>query len=331
VSETPASDAEIPEPQAETPESETETPESDTGSFNLEFRGSALGVMPLHLFRLFALAALCVTLPFGLGRSVIEDAHRLFDPLGFGEPWRQLELAVGTLPFVGSGVVSLLLVVLFVTAHNWIWHYRLKNTWVHGEPIDYQGGCSPFASWASICLVLFSWGLLAPWVLSWSRRRLFRRCETRHGPLGFSGSGLGIASYGLLSMLSIPLTFLSFGLAWVLPRYLWLKWEQDNLVAPDVNGQACETEWEGSLVNYLKFVLLRWVLTLLTLGLLHPLAMTATWRWAAEHTRFTPKAPEPEGPGLRERLARLLPGAGDGSEVEPDPEPTQAPERRDPS
>jgi hypothetical protein len=241
------------------------------------------------MLRLLAMAGLCLTLPFGLGEGAVLQVREMFSPLGAKNPWPDMEAAISRLPLVSSGFVALLLLLLFVSASGWIKRYRFRNTWVHGEPLDYRSGCNPLAGWLSLCFIAISWGLATPWVLSWSRRRLYGRCHTPHGPLGFSGGGLAIAWYGLITLLFVPLGFVTLGLAWFVPRYLWLSWEQDNLVVPDVGGEPCETEWEGSMLGFGAFVAVRWLLTVFTLGLLHPWALTATWRWAAERTRFTPK------------------------------------------
>jgi hypothetical protein len=213
---------------------------------SLEFRGSALALLPLHLFRLLALAAFCLTLPSGLGRGAVGEVHGLLDPVGLGAPWREAESAMSALPLISNGVVGLLLVVLFLASTGWISRYRLRHTYAWGEPVVYQRGCNPFVGAFTLWLVMMTAGLASPWVLAWNRRRTYRRCESRYGPMGFAGGGLEIAWYGALSLLTVPFVFVSMGLIWVVPKYLWLRWEQGNLLVPTPRANRSRRRGRGA-------------------------------------------------------------------------------------
>jgi uncharacterized membrane protein YjgN (DUF898 family) len=182
-----------------------------------------------------------------------------------------------------------------------MWRYRVHNTELLATPLTYQpAGCNPLPSWFGFCLVLATFGLALPWVVAAAIRRRHACSRTPHGPLEFTGWGLGIAWYGVLSAFALPWVVATLGLLGIAVRYTWLRWEQDNLKVPVGEGRFRETTFEGTLFGYARRVIFGWLFTVLTLGLYRPWALVAAWRWTAEHTRFEEEEEQEAPPGAEQ-------------------------------
>ena len=283
--EPPADEPPADEPPADEPPAD-EPPADDAAGAAFSFQGKALKVLPLHLVRLAVLGALCLTLPFGLGQAAVLEVRAFFAPLGLAALWQGVEEAINVLPLISTGFVGLLLLVLWGKVKGWMLRYRISNTFLFGEPLEHRSSCNPLPSWIAFLALVFTLGLAAPWIFAWQKRGYYGACQSKHGPLVFNGSGLGIAWYGLLSFLSLPFVILTLGLAWIPIRFMWVRWEQSNLRVPDEKGELRPTRFTGTLLGYVRGAFVRWVLTIVTLGLHRPWGMVATWRWTAEHTEI---------------------------------------------
>jgi uncharacterized membrane protein YjgN (DUF898 family) len=103
--------------------------------------------------------------------------------------------------------------------------------------------------------------------------------------MDFMGTGKQVVGLLLLSALLLPLAIATLGLMGIPLAYAWARWEQHNLLVPDLSGRLRATSFTGSLGSYFAHSLVSWLLTILSLGLLRPWAVVRSWRWLDAHTR----------------------------------------------
>lgn len=257
------------------------------------FVGSGWQVFPLHLIRLLAAGGIALTLPFGLGAGVALEVRAFLTPLGLSGPWALVEQAIGLLPLASSGLVAVALWIVWTWVRAWLDRYRVEHTQLDEQPLQASAGCSPLPLVFAFLLLVGSLGLAAPWVMTWRKRRQVAGWKTPHGALAFQGSALGIASYGALSLLSVPFVVVTLGLAWIPMRFLWLRWEQSNLAVPTADGRLQPVVFEATLLGYVRRTTWRWACTIVTLGLYQPWAWIDAWSWTWSHTRLLEPSDSP--------------------------------------
>jgi hypothetical protein len=245
-----------------------------------QFEGSPLGLIPLLAIR-FALAAACVAaVVYAIAGSPLDPAT-----------WWVCEHGIRPLnvkwPLLWAAAGGLLLAVGF--AGTFVRRYRMNRTILFGKPV--QVG----ASIGSLVLNLFitaiilalTAGLGLPWLYARYRRSFYRSCRVsgREGALlDFRGSGEEVLGRFCLAVLLLPFAIATGGLLLGVISWMWLKWEQSNVIVPDRNGQMRPLRFTGTFGAYFGRWALGWMITLVTAGIYRPWAKVAEWRWVAEHT-----------------------------------------------
>jgi hypothetical protein len=234
---------------------------------------------PLYLRACLALA-LGAALAMALACAGFGPAAGLVRALGL-EPAVEPEIFWGT---------ALLLGLLIGTVGHSVRMYRLRHTTLFGSTLQYRPRAAAWL-WNPVVNVvgaLGTAGLAVPWLCARNRRVFYGEfaVPARNGkPLGFRGETRGLLKTALLTCLCAPLVVATAGWLRALPAWWWLRWEQSNLLVPDRYGRPARARFTGRFWPYFGRATLGWFLTLLTLGVYRPWAMTAEWRWAAAHTK----------------------------------------------
>lgn len=249
----------------------------------VQFTGTALGLIPILALRT-ALALACgAAVVYAVVGSSLDPAT-----------WWLIEHGVRPLsvktPYLWGAAGALLLLVFF--SGTFVRRYRLSNTVLYGKPLEVS------TSIGSIILNLFitvivlglTAGLGLPWLYSRYRRSLYRSTTMagRDGaPLDFQGAGEEVLGRFCLSVLLLPLGIATAGLGFAPIAWMWLKWEQSNILVPDRNGAMRRLHFNGTFGSWFSGWALGWLISLATAGLCRPWAKVAEWRWIAENSDLT--------------------------------------------
>jgi uncharacterized membrane protein YjgN (DUF898 family) len=96
----------------------------------------------------------------------------------------------------------------------------------------------------------------------------------------------GTLSFTVVTFVSIPLILLSLGLLAPAVSWIWLKWEQSNLLIPDKSGSLRETRFHATVGEYFGQLFVGQILILVTFGFYRPWAKVEEWRWIATRTHI---------------------------------------------
>lgn len=251
-----------------------------------EFNGSGrelLGLMILRTaVRIVFAVFLYLSLLRGLPDLMVPKIYRILrDVL----PPQVLTLRTEWLGLTAAGafVLNMMLTAALRT-------YRIRRTAVFGAALAYRPGClaSIFHPLANAVLLAVTVGLAAPWVVARNKRFFYRSCVVTGRPgqhLEFRGTGWQVLGLLLLTVVCLPFAVCTLGLGGLWLRYLWLAWEHNHIILPDVSGTPLACRFTGTFGEFFGHALANWLLTLITLGLYRPWGLCAQWRWEAEHTR----------------------------------------------
>jgi hypothetical protein len=249
----------------------------DPPKIHVEADGFSL--LPLLLLRLFFVAACCV---------VLVAAIAIFD-LG---PITRFAREHGIRPRIkGSALLgpAVLFLGMVGVSGSLIRHFRMHHTAMFGDYVTIRWGIGELLLNLLITAFLFplTLGLAWPWLHVRYRQSFYRNCRMparggRH--FGFQGTGGGVLGRFCLALLLLPLGIATGGFLLGLISWMWVKWEQSNLLVPDRKGEYRSVEFYGSVWGYLGRWMVGWLLTLLTAGIYRPWAKVSEWRWIAAHT-----------------------------------------------
>ena len=102
----------------------------------------------------------------------------------------------------------------------------------------------------------------------------------------FRGAGEEVLGRFCLSVLLLPLGIATGGLLLGVLSWMWIKWEQSNVLVPDRNGQMRRLRLNATFGAYYGRWALGWLLSVATAGLYRPWAKIAEWRWVADQTEI---------------------------------------------
>jgi hypothetical protein len=245
----------------------------------IHFEAEGFSLLPLLLVRLVIVAACGVTLVGAIAVSELGPItrflrqHGIRPRVGGPELWGMTALFLGLVGVAGS----------------FIRRFRLRHTVMFGEYVTIKWGIGELLLNLLITAFLFplTLGLAWPWLHVRYRQSFYRNCRmpARGGKhFGFQGTGRGVLGRFLMALLLLPLGIASAGFLLGLVTWMWVKWEQSNLLVPDRRGEYRSVEFYGSVWGYLGRWMVGWFLTLLTAGIYRPWARVAEWRWIAAHT-----------------------------------------------
>jgi len=245
----------------------------------IHVEAEALPLLPLLLLRLVFLGAGAVVLVVAVSVVDLGPATRFIREHG-------IRPKVGGPALLGPAALFLAMVGVAGSA---IRRFRLRHTAMFGEYVTLQWGVGELVLNLLLTAFLFplTLGLAWPWLYARYRQSFYRNCRIparggRH--FGFTGTGGGVLGRSCLSLLLLPLGIASGGFLLGLISWIWVKWEQSNLVVPDRKGDYRSAEFYGSVWVYLGRWMAGWLLTLLTAGIYRPWAKVSEWRWIAAHT-----------------------------------------------
>jgi hypothetical protein len=244
------------------------------------FEGSPFGLLPLLalrflLFSAFAVAALHAisVSPFGKLTSIVIEKGVRPPNLGWPVLWG-----------VSGG---LLLAVGF--AGTFVRRYRMNHTMLYGKAVEVSAGIGSLVLnlFITAIILVLTAGLGLPWLYARYRRSFYRSCRISGrdaARLDFRGSGEEVLGRFCLALLLLPFAIATGGLLLGVISWMWLKWEQSNVIVPDRNGQMRPLRFSGSFGAYYGRWALGWLITLVTAGIYRPWARISEWRWVAEHS-----------------------------------------------
>jgi len=169
--------------------------------------------------------------------------------------------------------------------------FRLRHTLLFGTPVKVGLGLGPLIVNLLIALFLgpLTAGVALPWLHVRFRQSFYRACivpSRGDRPLGFQGRGEEVLGRAALSLLLLPLGIASGGLLLGLVSWIWVKWEQSDVVVPDRSGRYLTVDFFGSFWAYQLRWIWGWLLSVLTLGIYRPWAKVSEWRWIAKYTHL---------------------------------------------
>ena len=244
------------------------------------FKGSATGLLGLQLIRsIFLLVAmLCVA---GCLAAAGSPQAKKIGAIA--------QLGTHASP-IGFGAGALIAVLVYARVAEAIRLYRIRHTYVFGRALDYRPGCLAGIanSLGNLVLALVTLGLAGPWITARNKRHFYKSCVvtgSQGQSLDFRGTGSDVLVYYIVTILSIPFVIVTLGLLLIVIDWLWLQWEQSNLLVPDPSGRLHRTTFSATLGEYFSVRIVGSLLSLLTLGLYRPWALVAEWRWTTHATR----------------------------------------------
>lgn len=259
-----------------------------------EFRGSTVELLFLHALRM---AAFVVLLALVLG-FLAQYLEGVFRPVaraigGLPEPAQDAvgeAISLGMQPklFVRIGL-AVFAAAMLGQLNGAIRLYRVRHTFVFGRRLEFREGCfaSFFHGFGNALLMLVTLGLASPWVVAGNRRFFHRSCRVKDEPMhrvDFSGTGVEVIGYTIVSILLAPFVVLTLGLlAWFV-GWLWVAWDQARIRVPDLAGRLRDVRMTGTFAGYAGIALVAGVLTVISLGLLYPWGLVHRWRFLANHT-----------------------------------------------
>ena len=240
-----------------------------------------LSLLPLLLMRTLLSAACLGAVVLAIAASPFGRVTQFVREHGVGP-----RTGMGVLWGAAAGFLLLILVV-----GSLLRRLRLRRTAMFGAPVKVQLGVGPLLLNLLVSLFVgpLTFGVALPWLHARFRQSFYRACALpgRGGrALGFQGRGEQVLGRFGLSLLLLPLGLASGGLLLGLVSWLWVKWEQSNLVVPDRAGNYRTVDFFGSFWAYQGRWIWGWLLSLLTLGVYRPWAKVSEWKWIAAHTQI---------------------------------------------
>jgi len=246
----------------------------------IEVDASPVTVLPLLAVRFLCLAGFLAAALIGLADSPFPQVARIA-----GEYVLLPKQGLG--PVAWSAAAGLLLGVGVSGAL--LRRYRLNHTLMLGKPVESTFGTGTLA--LNLLITVLVLGLTAglgfPWVYARYRRSFYRGCRlTARGQarLDFQGAGEEVLGRFCLTVLLLPFAIATGGLLFGVISWMWLQWDQANLLVPDKHGQNRPAKFTGTFGAYYGRWLLGWLLTLVTAGIYRGWAKVSEWRWVASCT-----------------------------------------------
>jgi hypothetical protein len=250
---------------------------------SVEVDASPMGLLPLLALRLLLFAGFLASVAVGIADAPFPQLTRITDEV------LRLPKAGGG-PAVWAAAGGLLVAV--GACGTLIRRYRLNHTQLLGKPVE--AGFSAGALVLDLLLTVLVLGLTAglgfPWLYARYRRSFYRGCRlTARGQatLDFQGAGEEVLGRIALTLLLLPLALATGGLLFGVISWIWLKWDQTNLLVPDKHGQNRSPKFTGTFGAYYGRWLLGWLLTLVTAGVYRGWAKVSEWRWVASCTQVS--------------------------------------------
>jgi predicted RNA-binding Zn-ribbon protein involved in translation (DUF1610 family) len=246
----------------------------------IEIDAEPLYLLPILLVRLLLLAASGGAIVLAIAASPFGRVTTFVRDHGVG-------VRTGAPMLWGAAAGFLLLVVV---AGSVLRRFRLRHTEMFGAPVKVRWGLGALTANLLIALFLgpLTAGVAVPWLVARFRQAFYRTCvlpSRGDRTLDFEGRGEQVLGRIGLSLLLLPLAVASGGLLLGLISWIWVKWEQSNLVVPDRNGRPRGADFFGSFWGYQARWIWGWLLTLLTAGIYRSWAKVAEWKWIARHTQ----------------------------------------------
>lgn len=246
----------------------------------VEIDASPVALLPLLALRMLFVAGFVAAVVVGLADSGVPQVTQYT-----GEFFILPGQGSGPYAWAAAGGCALLIGV----AGTLIRRYRMNHTRILGKPVESRSG--PGAMLLNLLITVLVLGLTAglgfPWLYARYRRSFYRGCRlTARGTatLDFQGSGEEVLARFCLTALLLPFAAATGGLLLGVIAWLWVKWDQENLLVPDKHGQNRSPKFSGAFGAYYGRWLLGWILTLATAGVYRGWAKVAEWRWAASQT-----------------------------------------------
>jgi len=243
---------------------------------SVEIDASPVALLPLLALRFVFVAGFVAAVVLGLADSGLPQVTRYTG---------EVKRGTGPAAWAAAGACALLIGV----AGTLIRRYRMNHTRILGKPVEARSGFGSML--LNLLLTVLVLGLTAglgfPWLYARYRRSFYRGCRlTARGTatLDFQGSGEEVFARFGLTLLLLPLAAATGGLLLGVIAWIWVKWDQSNLLVPDKHGQNRSPKFSGTFGAFYGRWLLGWVLTLATAGIYRGWAKVAEWRWTASQT-----------------------------------------------
>lgn len=248
---------------------------------SVRFDGSPVALLPLLALRFALFAGFVGALVFALAASPLGPVSRWIGAHAGPSP------VPATMPQFWIAAAALL--AASGVAGGLLRRYRLSHTELLGKPLQSRGvpGAILLDGLITLLVLGLTAGLGLPWILARYRRSLYRsyRLTARgNATLDFQGSGEEVIGRFLLTLLLLPLAVASAGFLFGVISWIWVKWDQTNLLVPDKHGQNRTAAFRGTFGAYYGRWALGWLLTLLSGGIYRGWAKAAEWRWLASRT-----------------------------------------------
>jgi LPXTG-motif cell wall-anchored protein len=248
---------------------------------SVQFDGSPFPLIPLLALRLALFAGFLGALVLALAATPLGPVNRLI------EEHVALPKTGATRIPLWAATAGLLIASGF--AGSFLRRYRLSRTRLLGKPLASQltPGGVVLDLLITVAVLGLTAGLGLPWIYARYRRSLYRSFRiTARGTavLDFQGTGEEVLVRFFLTLLLLPLAVATGGLLLGVISWMWLKWDDGNMLVPDRYGQKRSSHFTGTFGAYYGRWLLGWFLTLLSGGLYRPWAKVSEWRWIAQRT-----------------------------------------------
>lgn len=241
---------------------------------------SPVTVIPLLALRFLCFAGFLAAVVVGIADSSIQQLTRITSQYGIvpQKGMGPLAWATAAALLIGACVCGALLR-----------RYRMNHTLMLGKPVESTFGIGTLV--LNLVITVLVLGLTAglgfPWVYARYRRSFYRGCRlTARGQatLDFQGAGEEVLGRYCLTLLLFPAAIATGGLLLGVISWMWVQWDQTNLLVPDKHGQNRTVKFTGTFGAYYGRWLLGWLLTLVTAGIYRGWAKVSEWRWVASCT-----------------------------------------------
>lgn len=246
----------------------------------VEIDASPVALLPMLALRFVFAAGFIAAVVVGLADSGLPQITKYT-----GEFFTLPKQGTGPVAWATAGGCALAIGAL----GSLIRRYRMNHTRILGKPVESRSGIgSMLLNLLITVLVLgLTAGLGFPWLYARYRRSFYRGCRfTARGTatLEFQGTGEEVLGRFCLSVLLFPFAIATGGLLLGVIAWIWVKWDQSNLLIPDKHGQNRTPKFSGTFGAYYGRWLLGWILTLATAGIYRGWAKVSEWRWTASQT-----------------------------------------------
>lgn len=247
---------------------------------SVEIDASPVALLPLLALRAVFFAGFAAAVVTGLADSGLPQITRVT-----GEYVTPPKPGTGPYAWAAAGGCALLI----GAAGTLVRRYRLNHTRILGKPVESRSslGSMVLNLFITVLVLGLTAGLGFPWLYARYRRSFYRGCRlTARGTatLDFQGSGEDVLGRFFLTLLLLPFAVATCGLLLGVISWMWVKWDQSNLLVPDKHGQNRSPKFAGTFGAYYGRWLLGWVLTIVTAGIYRGWAKVSEWRWMASQT-----------------------------------------------